>query len=62
MHIMAINGSPHKEKNSTYHILAPLLEGMRSAGATTELVHLGQLQIRILCCLPVLRPHQGRAR
>jgi len=46
MHVMAINGSPRKEKSSTYHILAPLLDGMRAAGATTELVHLGQLQIK----------------
>jgi hypothetical protein len=29
---MAINGSPRKEKSSTYHILAPLLEGLRAAG------------------------------
>jgi putative NADPH-quinone reductase len=46
MHVMAINGSSRKEKSSTYHILAPLLEGMGAAGATTELVHLGQLQIK----------------
>jgi multimeric flavodoxin WrbA len=31
---MAINGSPRKEKSSTNHILALLLEGMRAAGAT----------------------------
>jgi putative NADPH-quinone reductase len=46
MHVMAINGSPRQDKSSTYHILSPLLEGMRAAGATTELVHLGQLQIK----------------
>ena len=46
MHVMAINGSPRKEKSSTYHILSPLLEGMRAAGATTELVNLGHLRIR----------------
>jgi hypothetical protein len=46
MHVMAINGSPRKEKSSTNHILAPLLEGMRAAGASTELVHLGHLQIK----------------
>ncbi len=46
MHVMVINGSPRKEKSSTYHILSPLLEGMRAAGATTELVNLGHLQIR----------------
>jgi putative NADPH-quinone reductase len=46
MHVMAINGSPRKEKSSTFHILTPLLDGMRSAGATTELTHLGQLHIK----------------
>ncbi len=46
MHVMAINGSPRKEKSSTNHILGPLLEGMRAAGASTEVAHLGHLQIR----------------
>jgi putative NADPH-quinone reductase len=46
MHVMAINGSPRNETSSTNHILTPLLEGMRSAGATTEVVHLGKLQIK----------------
>jgi len=41
MHVMAIDGSPRKEKSSTYHIIAPLLEGMRGAVAATELVHPG---------------------
>ncbi len=44
--VMAVNGSPRKEKSSTYHILNPLLEGMRAAGATTEVVHLGHLKIK----------------
>jgi multimeric flavodoxin WrbA len=43
---MAINGSPRKEKSSTYHILGPLLERRRAAGATTILAHLGHLQIK----------------
>ncbi len=46
MHVLAINGSPRKESSSTYHILNPLLSGMRTAGATTELVHLGHLEIK----------------
>lgn len=46
MHVMATNGSPRNEKSSTCHILSPLLEGMRAAGANTELVHLGRLKIR----------------
>jgi len=45
MHVMAINGSPRKEKSNTYRILGSLLEGMGAAGATTEVVHLGHLQI-----------------
>ncbi|MGO9122108.1 MAG: flavodoxin family protein [Desulfomonilaceae bacterium] len=46
MNVMAINGSSRKEKSSTYHILNPLLEGMRVAGANTEVVHLGHLKIK----------------
>lgn len=53
---MAINGSPRKEKSSTNHILAPLLEGRRAAGATTELVHLGHLEIKL--CLPLVQYFQ----
>src|SRR5208337_823330 len=46
INVMAINGSSRKENSSTYHILNPLLEGMRAAGATTEVVHLGHLKIK----------------
>lgn len=46
MRVLAINGSPRNETSSTSHILTPLLEGMSSAGATTELVHLGKLNIK----------------
>ena len=46
MHVMAINGSPRKEKRSTNHILDPLLEGMQATSATPEVVHLGHLQIK----------------
>ena len=46
MHVLAINGSPRNEQSCTYQMLAPLLEGMRSAGATTEVVHLGKLEIK----------------
>jgi len=44
--VMAINGSSRKERSSTYHVLNPLLEGMRAAGAATEVVHLGHLKIK----------------
>lgn len=51
MFVMAVNGSPRKEKSSTFQILTPLLEGMRAAGAATELVHLDGLRInRCLGC------------
>jgi putative NADPH-quinone reductase len=46
MRVIAINGSPRKESSCTSLILAPLLEGMRAAGAVTELVHLGKLRIK----------------
>jgi len=46
MKVLAINGSPRGEKSSTIHILNPLLEGMRKAGAETEVVHLCKLKIQ----------------
>ncbi len=45
MKVLAINGSPRGEKSSTAHILKPLLEGMRRAGATTEIVHLSKMKV-----------------
>jgi multimeric flavodoxin WrbA len=44
--VLALNGSPRMRSSSTYHILAPLLEGMESAGAETEVVHLRKLDLR----------------
>ena len=43
MKIIAINGSPRK-KGNTATVLDHFLEGARSAGADTELVHLYGLQ------------------
>ncbi len=41
MNVLAVNGSPRKGTNSCTHlILEPFLEGMKSAGARTELVSL----------------------
>ncbi len=45
MKVLAINGSPRGERSSTAHMLTPLLEGMKAAGADTELVHLSKLKI-----------------
>lgn len=45
MNVVAINGSPRARSSSTCRILLPLLEGMRAAGARTELIHLGELEI-----------------
>ena len=46
MKVLALNGSPRMKSSSTFHMLDPLLEGMRSAGAETELVHLRKLDLR----------------
>ena len=43
MRVLAINGSPRLRSSSTYHILTPLLEGMRAAGAETNLIHVREL-------------------
>ncbi|MFX0055165.1 MAG: flavodoxin family protein [Promethearchaeota archaeon] len=44
--VLAINGSPNKEKGNTHLILGPLLEGMRKAGATVDLLFSKDLKIR----------------
>jgi putative NADPH-quinone reductase len=46
MRVLAINGSMRKERSSTYHMLKPLLEGMELAGAETEQIMLGHLNIK----------------
>ena len=51
MKIIAINGSPRK-KGNTATVLDHFLEGARSAGADTELVHLYGLP----CWPPWSRP------
>jgi putative NADPH-quinone reductase len=45
MKVLAINGSPRGEKGCTQRMLDPLLEGMREAGAETEVVFLSQHRI-----------------
>ena len=45
MKILAINGSPRAKKGCTELMLQPLLEGMRKAGAETEMVYLADKEI-----------------
>ncbi len=45
-HVLAINGSPNKAKGNTHLILSPLLEGMKKAGASVELLFSQDLKIR----------------
>ncbi len=45
MHLLAINGSPRKNKN-TASLLGKIVEGATSTGAETEMVHLVDLNYR----------------
>lgn len=45
MKVLALNGSPRMKASSTYNMLKPLLEGMRSAGAETEMIHIRKLDL-----------------
>lgn len=45
MKVLAINGSPRAQASSTHSILVPLLNGMRSVGAETSLIHVRELEI-----------------
>ncbi|MFW9932653.1 MAG: flavodoxin family protein [Candidatus Thorarchaeota archaeon] len=44
--VLAINGSPNMEKGNTHKILAPLLDGMRKAGASVDTLFSQKLKIR----------------
>jgi putative NADPH-quinone reductase/putative sterol carrier protein len=46
MKVLALNGSPRRRVSATFRLLDALLAGMRDAGAETELVHLGDLDLR----------------
>jgi multimeric flavodoxin WrbA len=45
MKVVAINGSPHKDRGNTAVVLGPFLEGLRDAGADVELLHVKDLDI-----------------
>ncbi|MBI9044182.1 MAG: NAD(P)H-dependent oxidoreductase [Anaerolineaceae bacterium] len=46
MKVLALNGSPRMKSSSTYNMLKPLLEGMHSAGAQTDLIHIRELNLK----------------
>ena len=46
MKVLAVNGSPRRERSNTRRLLDPLLEGAESAGAEVERVYLTDLDVR----------------
>ncbi len=46
MKLLAIDGSPRRDKGNTHRILTPFLEGAQKAGAHVDLVHLQDKKIR----------------
>ncbi|MHA1908304.1 MAG: flavodoxin family protein [Candidatus Thorarchaeota archaeon] len=44
--VLAINGSPRKDKGNTQLILGPMLEGMKKAGASVDLLYSKDMKIR----------------
>lgn len=61
MKVLAINGSPRKHLGSTHSVLVPLLRGMASAGAETELVSLRGHRINpCIGCFKCWDRHPGK--
>ena len=46
MKVLALNGSPRMKSSSTYYIMKPFLEGMETAGAKTEIIHIRSLKLK----------------
>ncbi len=46
MRILAVNGSPRRERSNTARLLGPMLEGARQAGAEAQLLYLADLDVR----------------
>lgn len=44
--VVAVNGSPNREKGNTERILRPFLEGMKEAGAKIDLLYAKRLDIK----------------
>lgn len=45
MKVLALNGSPRKEESNTERLMAPLLEGMRTAGAEVDYRYLEDYEL-----------------
>ena len=61
MQILAFNGSPHTQGN-TSAIIAAILEGARSKGAQTTEVRLHDIDLKGCCGCLSCRKHFGSAR
>jgi multimeric flavodoxin WrbA len=48
--VLAINGSPRKEKGNTAMILGPFLEGLTEAGAEVKLFYASRLKLKPCAC------------
>jgi multimeric flavodoxin WrbA len=48
--VVAINGSPRKEKGNTAMILRPFLEGLTEAGAEVQLFYASRLKLKPCAC------------
>jgi len=46
MKVLALNGSPRKRNSATCRLLEALLAGMEEAGAETQIIHLGELDLQ----------------
>jgi len=46
LNVVAVNGSPHKDKGSTALVLSAFLEGLQSAGAEAKLIYTADLDLK----------------
>lgn len=50
LNVVAVNGSPKKEKGRTAMILNPFLQGLKDQGATIDLFYASQLKVKPCSC------------
>ena len=50
LNVVAVNGSPNKEKGRTAMILTPFLQGLEDLGATIDLYYASQLKVNPCSC------------
>ena len=50
LNVVAVNGSPNKEKGRTAMILTPFLQGLEDLGATIDLYYASQLKVKPCSC------------